>query len=237
MDKIKELVTKWNSAINTNQTSKLLDLYTSKVDYYGKSISSADCISSKEKWLKANPGYKQELKHMSVYFPEGSENILIAEFDKIYMDKGTKTVTALLNFNLINGQWKITKETDVVSEVAAIKNSPVKTLPDGKYEFWHEYWMDSRNTGIAHDMVPYRFSLKINIQNNKITGTYSRYSGMMRSWSDYKIISGKIENGSINITTQYLGPPAEKFQFRIIDTKNIICVNKGQELYGKIMSK
>ncbi len=234
-DKIKSLVQIWNTSINEKKLSTLNNLYADTVQYYVKKISPQACIKSKETWLTSNPNYKQKVQDLLIYYKEDVSNIITVEFEKIYTDKSTKTVTALLEFKLVNNSWKLFKETDIQSEVASVKKITPYSLQNKKYKFTREYWMDTRNTGLAHDMVPYKFYLDFKI-NKIITGTFSRYSGMLRSWMDYTITKGSIQNGILELNLNYQGTAPQKMRFKIINEKSIMCIDGDDELLGKILS-
>lgn len=206
-DKVEQIVSRWNMLIDDHRAEKLSGVYADEVMYYLHPQTQQECIANKVKYLAAHTGYRQEIDHLEVYYFEEDTlgKMLVAEFDKICTDKGKKTtVPSLLYCARFNGQWKIVQETDRATELNRAKRTRGSGLANGTCTFYRGYWMDTRSIPqFAHDQVPYRFTIQLNVTDNGITGAYAIYSGTMRSTMEYLVVAGKTTDGILDLTVVY----------------------------------
>lgn len=248
-NEVERILNEWNEAISNHHPDALANYYATEVLHYSKPLSKAECIQAKTKWLSEHPSYSQKIEHAEVYFMESDTTLseFIAEFDKVCTENNnSKTVHAYLYFKQENGAWKITGETDDATELSKAKKTPANTIKNGESEFYRGYWADTRGiSGFAHDMVPYRFSLSLNV-DRKITGSYYLYSGTMREMTHYLIVDGQMENGTLTLTVVYneneqysqddypKDTQKEKWHFKIINGNKLVCLDKDNGyLYAK----
>jgi hypothetical protein len=236
-DQVQKLVYDWNDRINEQKLQELKDMYTSNVHYYTKTISADECITSKEKWLTAHPGYHQEIVELELFFPN-ENNWPVASFQKVFVDKDTQKVESLLFFAKVNDQWKIMKETDLISEVVNAKKMPLTALSDGEHSFVRTIWRDARDEGMVTKYSKLEYTLNIRIKSGEVSGEMTRYSRSLGGIEVYIITSGKIDNGMLEFTTEWEQHPSAKetLHFKIAHENRVVCTDKEQmELFGQPM--
>lgn len=254
-DQAKKILQAWNTAINNHQTEQLKNLYAPQVDCYMETISKEQCVEKKSTWLEAHKAYQQKIENIQIYYMDSDTNmtILIAEFNKVCIEENKTTeVTSFLHFKQFGNEWKIIAETDLSTEVSKAKKAPISTLGKGTYTFYRGYWEDTRDDeNFGHDMVPYNFTLTLNV-GDKITGEYAIYSGRLRGITFYLIVSGKIENGILELamvynenqeisledynTGEYDHKEKQVMHFKIINGNTLVCLDEDEGyVYGKKM--
>jgi hypothetical protein len=235
LDKVQQLVTEWNELINKQDLNVLKTMYTENLQYYLEQTSAEKCIASKEKWLQKHPGYHQEIRELNMYFTDKNDSP-IAAFQKVFVDKDTQKVESALFFARVNGEWKITKETDLVSEVVAAKKLPAVSLANGDHSFLRTIWRDARAEGMVTKYSKLEYVMDVHIKNGVVSGTMTSYSRSSGGIEVYNITKGKTENGMLEFTTEWERYPSEKetLHFKIASESALVCTDKDQlELFGQ----
>jgi uncharacterized membrane protein YtjA (UPF0391 family) len=111
---IRAIVYKWNEIHNTHNSIELIDLYASRVLFYGREIGLDSCYAKKERFL--NSSFQQEIISpvTLTYYSSGT---IKCDFTKqtTFKKKENQYFCYLLIKN-IRGQYRITGESDVVSD-------------------------------------------------------------------------------------------------------------------------
>lgn len=254
----KKILKNWNQAISKHKPENLENLYADEVIYYGKKSNKQAIVNQKSDWLKKHTSYKQELGYTDIYYYDNEVYIykigpkqfeLVAEFTKICIENQKKTeVISYLYFRKFGKEWKIVRETDVITEINLAKKKPVLNLPEGERRYYVGQWSDTRDVpGFAHDQVPYESSLNFTVADNGITGVYHWYSGTARSRTFYLIKSGKIANGILELEVIFSvmddpapedfdeDEPTETWRFKILENNQLFCLSKDSPSYGKTL--
>jgi hypothetical protein len=168
-------------AINVGGFKTLEELYADEVQFYLKRYSKGQVIDSKRKWINDHSNYIQTYDIHEVEYPSNNEGLIRVNFDKfIQHDYQTDTVLAVLEMKYIDGDYRITKESDQITELRKVKSERGSVMEKGEYSFDDHRWVDMRdNDALAHDFVPYYISINVSIEDS-ISITMSRYSGSMR---------------------------------------------------------
>lgn len=108
------LVNKWNEIHNSHNTREFLNLYAPEVLFYGKKNSSSQCYWLKEKFL--NSDFRQEIIS-DIIVTHYTSGIIKADFTKrTTSGKKTKEHSCYLLFKDVNGQYRISGESDIVTD-------------------------------------------------------------------------------------------------------------------------
>lgn len=197
LDSIKMAVNKWNDVINTGDFVQLSALYTDQVQFYLKSWPKSEVIKSKREFYKRNPYYAQSIKIRQVQYPTENEDIIRCKIDKTFKIKDKEeTVQAILEFNLINNEYLISKESDMPSEINLVKmQSPIEHQ-NKSMAYANDYWLDTRgkDSGLGHSFVPYYTVVDVNNEDSLYV-TFYHYSGSLREMRNFDVKDEKIENG------------------------------------------
>jgi hypothetical protein len=256
---IKIAVTRWNDAINKRSPEELKLIYADEVQYYLAKRTANDCVKSKIAWLNKHPKFTQKINTISVY-TIGNKNEkpdIIAEFKKECFDGvSTNEYDALLLFRKVDNDWRLIKETDIVTEVKRYYNLPGVNLNDGKYTFIREYF--KYNYDIKADatkLLSYKYVLDLTIQqippiNYQIPkysfeGSLTIYSGAINSITVYSVILGSRNNGFLYLTTalkdsdqKIIENTKQNLRFKILQPGQLVLLNEDMPwLYGKPMAK
>ena len=120
-----EIVEKWDIAHNTKNDESLCEIYADTVYYYQSSYTLSKVIASKQRLFEKNPLFHQESVNIEMYPNEdGSYKI---EFDKRvwtdYSDDEYKSYPSYLIVTYIGSSWRITTESDKVTDANLAKRS------------------------------------------------------------------------------------------------------------------
>ncbi len=236
IDIVKEILSEWNRGINQHTVDMLEPFYAPKVQYYKSFSSAKNCVNAKEVWLAKHEGYHQCIENLSLYYPyiTYEDSLIAVEFDKLCIENGnTTTVSAYMELERQGKQWKIIKESDVISEISLALSQPNVVLLDGEHEFNREYWIDTREDEVlAHDMVSYRNYITIKKDGNEYKGEIARYSGSLRHWIHWNILKGEMDDGVLHLMTYMVPEDYEDWEpdttdldtlsYKIIDQNTLI---------------
>lgn len=136
-EKIESVVRQWNEVHNTPDANGLKSLLAEDVLYYGRKKSSSFIINAKTKLLAK--GFSQEIISpiTLTYYSSGT---IKCDFTKrTYSDKGTKEHLCYLLIKEINGSYKITGESDALTDQnknVQLNLGDVVMSPDEKAGAW-----------------------------------------------------------------------------------------------------
>lgn len=128
---IKGLTMKWNECLVRQDINTLNSLYAEQVSLYGTSISKFQAIKNKEDFFEKHPDYNQSITG-DITVIKVTENQFKAIFPKRSSFNGkTNDVEGYLLFDRIDKDWKITKESDELTDKNVSKqfsNKEIKEL-------------------------------------------------------------------------------------------------------------
>jgi ketosteroid isomerase-like protein len=113
---IKELTNKWNDCVVKQDMQTLATLYADQASVYGVSISKAQAISNKEDFFKKHTDFNQSITG-DITVTKVTDNQHKVSFPKRSSFSGkTSDVKGHLLFDKVDGNWKITNESDDVTD-------------------------------------------------------------------------------------------------------------------------
>jgi hypothetical protein len=113
---LKQFVKRWNVANNYKYTAWQNEQYTSTLLFYGKTIEKRKAIETKIFFFKKNKSYHQEIVS-PIQFSFYKSGVVKCSFHKkVYYDSYTKNYPAYLLFIKQNGVYKISGESDLISD-------------------------------------------------------------------------------------------------------------------------
>ena len=113
---LKELTGKWNNSLVKKDLQTLATLYADQVLVYGISISKSKAIASKKEFFKLHPDFTQNINgEMTIRFV--AEQQYKVSFLKHSAFNGKSIdVQGYLIFKMVSGNWKISIESDDVTD-------------------------------------------------------------------------------------------------------------------------
>lgn len=114
---IEQLVMRWNEAVNSNDFDQLKDVFAMTVFLYTRNMTAEEAARTHQDAKNKTPGFRQEIVgDVSISNIDGTKKRV--EFTKAtYSDKkGNKTYPCYFEVEKRNGIWKITKESDEVTD-------------------------------------------------------------------------------------------------------------------------
>lgn len=120
---LKELTSKWNDCVVKQDMQTLSTLYAEQVSVYGLSISKAQAISNKENFFKKHSDFNQSITG-DITVTKVTDNQYKVSFPKRSSFSGkTSDVQAYLLFDKVDGNWKITNESDDITDKNVSKDN------------------------------------------------------------------------------------------------------------------
>ena len=121
--RIKELTMNWNECLVKQDINTLNSLYAEQVSLYGTSISKFQAIKNKEGFFEKHPDFNQSITG-DITVIKVTENQFKAIFPKRSSFNGqTNDVKGYLLFDRVDNDWKITNESDEITDKHASKQS------------------------------------------------------------------------------------------------------------------
>ena len=125
-----EVLEKWNLVHNSKDIAGLCEVYADTVIFYQSTYPLSKVISSKQRLFDKNPNFHQEYDHLEI-LPVG-DGYYRFNFDKMvwtdFADDDYKTYPSYLIVKRIGLNWKITAESDSITDAniakRAKKNGP-----------------------------------------------------------------------------------------------------------------
>ena len=113
---IKALTNKWNDCLIKQDLQTLSTLYADYVSLYGTSFSKEQAISNKKDFFKKHPDFKQSILG-EITITKVTDKQYKASFTKRSVFNGkTLDVQGYLLFDKVSNMWKITNESDQLSD-------------------------------------------------------------------------------------------------------------------------
>lgn len=113
---IKDLTIKWNDCLIKQDFQTLTTLYAEQVSLYGKSISKEQAVSNKKDFFKIYPDFNQSITG-DIMVVKVTDYQYKVSFPKRSSFKGnTSDVQGYLLFDKVADVWKITNESDDVTD-------------------------------------------------------------------------------------------------------------------------
>jgi hypothetical protein len=113
---LKELTNKWNDCVVKQDMQTLATIYADQVSVYGFSISKTQAISNKEDFFKKHTDFNQSITG-DITVTKVTNNQYKVSFPKRSSFSGkTSDVQGYLLFDKVDGNWKITNESDDITD-------------------------------------------------------------------------------------------------------------------------
>jgi len=113
---IKELTVKWNDCLIKQDLQTLTTLYAEQVSLYGTSISKEQAVSNKEDFFKKYSDFNQSITG-EITITKVTDQQYRASFPKRSTYNGkTSDVNGYLLFDKVSDTWKITNESDDLTD-------------------------------------------------------------------------------------------------------------------------
>ena len=125
----RELTESWNASLNLRNAAIMKSFYADSVLYYGDHLSADEVVHRQEEYFAMNPDYKQKITEYvdEIQQPDGSWLIKIIK--QVTANKQTNDYPASLVFSNVNGIWKITAESDDITDLNKARNIEVTYSP------------------------------------------------------------------------------------------------------------
>ncbi|MAM28697.1 MAG: hypothetical protein CMC13_06705 [Flavobacteriaceae bacterium] len=145
----KALVNNWNKAHSDKDLEIFSKIYSDSVLYYGSVLNKNACLKDKLRLFEKYPDFNQ---HVDGDIKIDSSNLYykVSFIKKVSFNQQTKNYPSYLEFKMVNGEWKIITESDLVTDKNLAKKRKFKTNSkaidseqrvrgdydgDGKYEY------------------------------------------------------------------------------------------------------
>lgn len=126
----RDLTESWNASLNLRNASIMKSFYADSVVYYGDHLSSDDVVHRQTEYFAMNPDYKQKITEYidEIQQPDGSWLIKIIK--QVTAGGKTNDYPASLVFSQVNGIWKITVESDDITDLNKARSLEITYSPD-----------------------------------------------------------------------------------------------------------
>jgi len=123
---LKDLTNKWNECNVRQDMQTLVTLYAEQVSLYGTSISKAQVLSNKEAFFKKHSDFNQSITG-EITITKITDSQFKSVFPKRSSFSGkTSDVQGYLLFDKVDGNWKITNESDELTDKNVTKPTKEK---------------------------------------------------------------------------------------------------------------
>ncbi|MBO7134295.1 MAG: hypothetical protein J6W06_09090 [Bacteroidales bacterium] len=140
------LVGKWNDANSTKDVGILSNLYSQSVMYYGMRMEKNECIENKLAFFNKKPDFKQEITGEVKVENISADEVKCSFTKTVTVDGKTTDYPSYLQFRKVGDEWKISVESDLVTDENLAKRAEKKksiltqqmgerTDVDGTYDF------------------------------------------------------------------------------------------------------
>jgi len=120
---LKDLTVKWNDCHIKQDLSTLATLFSEKVSFYGSSLHKEKVISNKEEFFKKHPDFHQQIIG-NIQTEKLSDSTIKCSFIKrVTLNQVTKDYPSYLTFKKAGNEWKITAESDLITDKNLSKKS------------------------------------------------------------------------------------------------------------------
>lgn len=115
-ESIKKVVQQWNSSLNNRDSKKSLAVFADKVQFYTQEVSAEKATKLRIELAEKDPSWHQSIV-TDIEIVDLGDGIKEASFTKqSNSQKGIRSYPAYLCLKKINGEWKIIKESDKVTD-------------------------------------------------------------------------------------------------------------------------
>jgi len=122
------LVGKWFDAHNARDISTLANIYTQTIMFYGTPIDKNECIENKLTFFKKNPDFKQEVTGEITIENISADEVKCSFNKKVTLNGQTTDYPSYLHFRKAGDDWKISVESDLVTDQNLAKRAEKKHL-------------------------------------------------------------------------------------------------------------
>ena len=122
------LVGKWCDAHNTKDVGVLSNLYDQNVMFYGSPMDKNECIENKLAFFKKKSNFKQEATGEISIENIGSGEVKCSFNKRVTIDGKTTDYPSYLHFRKVGEEWKISVESDLVTDENLAKRAERKSL-------------------------------------------------------------------------------------------------------------
>lgn len=113
---LEKLANKWNRTLNQQNLDSLNEIYADEVLLYGTVTSKKEVIKYKQLFSKKHPDFQQKLLG-EIMITKKSDNEYLVSFSKqSTFNRKTSNVNGYLVFMNFKDQWKITNESDNLTD-------------------------------------------------------------------------------------------------------------------------
>lgn len=126
---ITDVVRKWNKSLNLRDEKMSNEVYAPSVEFYGRNLSAEECTAMRIDRATSDPTWQQEIIS-EINLERQDDGSVIASFTKQSdSKKGKHTYPAYLILKKSGGKWKITNESDKLTD-KNLKNKKDRKVPE-----------------------------------------------------------------------------------------------------------
>lgn len=170
-DEIRQVVERWNTSLNNRDEDESRKVYADEVFFYTRDVSGAEATKLRIDLASKDPSWHQSIV-TKIKVSDMGDGQFEASFTKeSNSDKGTHSYPAYLYLEKIGGKWKITRESDKVTDKNVAKRKagvPKDAIRgdfdgDGSIDY---LWIEGRYDSDGYATGP----LKLRSDNPKLEG-------------------------------------------------------------------
>lgn len=113
---VKKIVNDWNEAHNNKDIGLLSNLYDNSVKYYGRNREKNDCVDNKLSEFKKHKDYYQLIDGEIKCDKNNDSTYKCSFIKKVTINHKTKDYPSYLILNKVADSWKITEESDIITD-------------------------------------------------------------------------------------------------------------------------
>lgn len=171
-----ELTESWNASLNLRNASIMKSFYADSVHYYGDQLTNEEVVRRQQEYFNLNKDYKQRIDEYVELIKQPDGTWLVKIMKEVTANGKTATYPASLVFTRVNGIWKITAESDDITDLNKAKNievsySPETTTVEGLVEENNTYGTASGGDAKSDARIAYYVIWSknpLNVRNNVI---------------------------------------------------------------------
>lgn len=125
---INETVKLWTKCLNDKNFSVLSDIYTDSVIYYRENKVKKDVIAHKKKALNKHNDFKQSISYNNLVITDTFNGKKVSFIKSIFFNSKQKSYPSYLVLNKIDDKWKISTESDLITDKNLQKNKITESV-------------------------------------------------------------------------------------------------------------
>jgi len=134
--------------------------YADSVDYYGDQLTNEEVVRRQQEYFNRNIDYKQRIEEYVELIKQPDGTWLVKIMKEVTANGKTATYPASVVFTQVKGIWKITAESDDITDLNKAKNievsySPVTTTVEGLVEENNTYGITSGGDAKSDARITY----------------------------------------------------------------------------------